>query len=454
MSFLGWLLIVLTLGLDLLDPSAILARLAFLWRYACLLVGAHAEHALKTREHSHGRILRWASESGPMLIFHGVSAFVVAPPLIYWRRRYEEWLTQDALPLWWEKDFDRRFGGFHELLMSDGAPTAAPRRCRVQGRQSYVFFLAGAMGWAGNWQDAALSGLDFLNKAYKRPDGFFRTLVSDNGEPLDEAVMIYDQAFVLLANAWGHKMMPGARPFRADALALRDRILNIRRHPAGGLWETGDKRFISNPHMHLLEAALAWIEVAPDAVWNALADEIVALCLTRFIDLAHPALHEFFDEHWNIAYDEAGGTVEPGHQFEWAWLLARWANLRGRNDVLDIASGLFSTGSRGVDPVRHAAVDEMSGALKIRRATARLWPQTERLKAALLLADGSKERAYYQNEAVDAALGLWGYLETQKPGLWRDKLGTDGCYADEPSPASSLYHIASAVDCLNRSTLE
>jgi mannose-6-phosphate isomerase len=308
------------------------------------------------------------------------------------------------------------------------------------------------MGRSGDWQGAALSGLAFLDKAYKRPDGFFRTLVSDDGKPLDEAVMLYDQAFALLANAWGHKMMPGARPFQAEALALRDLILKTRRHTAGGLWETGEKRCISNPHMHLLEAALAWIEVAPDAAWNALADEIIALCLAKFIDPIHPALHEFFDENWNIARDEAGGTVEPGHQFEWAWLLARWANLRGRADVHVLARGLFATGSLGVDPARHAAMDEMGGDLKLRRATARLWPQTERLKAALLLAQGGERRDYYIREAVDAAQGLWGYLETPLPGLWRDKLGLDGRYADEPAPASSLYHIACAIDCLRHAT--
>jgi mannose-6-phosphate isomerase len=369
-----------------------------------------------------------------------------------WRHRYDGWLMDAALPLWWQRDFDRKLGGFHETLTADGTPTGVPRRCRVQGRQSYVFFLAGGMGWSGNWRDAALSGLAFLDKAYRRPDGFFRTLVSDDGKPLDESVMLYDQAFALLANAWGHKTMPGARAFQTEALALRDLILKTRRHAAGGLWETGEKRYISNPHMHLLEAALAWIEVAPDATWNGLADEIIALCLAKFIDPVHPALHEFFDENWNVVPDKAGGTVEPGHQFEWAWLLARWANLRGRADVHAIARGLFATGTQGVDAARHAAMDEMGGDLKVRRATARLWPQTERLKAALLLAEGGEDRDFYLGEAANAAQCLWGYLETPLQGLWRDKMGLDGRYADEPAPASSLYHIACAIDCLRAAT--
>jgi mannose/cellobiose epimerase-like protein (N-acyl-D-glucosamine 2-epimerase family) len=35
-----------------------------------------------------------------------------------------------------------------------------------------------------------------------------------------------------------------------------------------------------------------------------------------------------FDESWTRAPDLAGRLVEPGHQFEWAWLLMRWEPAR------------------------------------------------------------------------------------------------------------------------------
>lgn len=80
----------------------------------------------------------------------------------------------------------------------------------------------------------------------------------------------------------------------------------------------------------------------------------------------------------------------------------------------------------------------------VRNAAARLWPQTERLKAALARfrrTRGPEERA----DAVAAYAGLSQYLETPAPGAWRDKLQTDGSWIDEPAPGSSLYHITCAL---------
>jgi mannose-6-phosphate isomerase len=85
-------------------------------------------------------------------------------------------------------------------------------------------------------------------------------------------------------------------------------------------------------------------------------------------------------------------------------------------------------------------MDETGRDLAPRRATARLWPQTERLKAALLLRRDGEARA--------AAQGLWQYLQTPRAGLWRDKMREDGTLVEEPAPASSLYHIICAVASL------
>ena len=40
----------------------------------------------------------------------------------------------------------------------------------------------------------------------------------------------------------------------------------------------------SNPHMHLFEAALAWMAVDRDPEWRSLADELCVLATTKFID--------------------------------------------------------------------------------------------------------------------------------------------------------------------------
>jgi mannose-6-phosphate isomerase len=328
-------------------------------------------------------------------------------------------------------------GGFHELLGADGQPIQSPRRARVQGRQSFVFAHAGKLGWNGPWRECATVGLTYLERHYRRADGLYATLCGADGGVLDDTAMTYDQAFALLAAAALHGDAPAQ--WEDYALALLARIEALRRHPGGGFVEA-DGRFLSNPHMHLLEAALAWMETGHDPAWEKLAAEIVDLSLARFIDPQTRVLREVFDAAWSPASGDAGQVTEPGHQFEWSWLLERWSRLKNDAPAHEAALTLFQAGTRGVDAARSVAMDETDPDMVPRRATARLWPQTERLKAALLLGEDDEARA--------AAQSLWRYLETRKAGLWRDKMREDGSFVDEPSPASSLYHIICAVASL------
>ena len=129
--------------------------------------------------------------------------------------------------------------------------------------------------------------------------------------------------------------------------------------------------------------------------------------------------------------------MEPGHQFEWAWLLERWGVARGNAEGRAAARRLFENGLRGVDPVREVAVNALWEDFSVRDGSARLWPQTEHLKAAVVLGD--------EAQGLRAARGLAQYLETPARGAWRDKLQADGRFLDEPAPATSLYHLMVAI---------
>lgn len=354
-----------------------------------------------------------------------------------WGQKYWDWLAEAALPLWADAGVDRAQGGFQELLGLDGQPVPAPRRCRVQGRQSFVFAYAGTLGWEGPWREIAPIGLEYLNRYYARHDGLYATLAGPDGQVIDQTAMTYDQAFAILAAAALHRH--GLGPGEGYALCLLDATETLRRHSGGGFIEPGP-RFLSNPHMHLFEAALAWIEADGVPRWRALAQEMVTLALASFIDRERGVLLEQFDAAWTPALGAAGDIVEPGHLFEWAWLLERWSRLGGGEDAHAAAVMLFESGSRSVDAARNVAMDETGRTLKPRHATARLWPQTERLKAALLLRQ--------EDEARASAQGLWQYLQTPLPGLWRDKMREDGSFVEEAAPASSLYHIICAVAAL------
>lgn len=348
-----------------------------------------------------------------------------------WGARYWDWLTRSALPLWAQQGVDPA-GGYQELLGQDGTPAPARRRARVQGRQSFVFAHAGTLGWTGPWRDLAGIGLDWLERHCRRADGLYATLAAPDGTLIDQTAMTYDQAFALLAAAELHRHGMGLG--ETYAVALMTRIADLRRLPQGGFAEA-DGRFLSNPHMHLFEAALAWMEAGDNPLWTKIASEIAALALTRFIDPRQRVLREFFDAGWG-----SGRVVEPGHQFEWAWLLERFARASRDTAAHEAAHALFVAGKAGVDAARGVAMDEAAPGQPPVRATARLWPQTEWVKAACLLGDAAD---------VDAsAATLWRYLETPKAGLWRDKMREDGSFVEEPAPASSLYHIICAVASL------
>ncbi|WP_396593054.1 AGE family epimerase/isomerase [Brevundimonas sp. R86498] len=356
-------------------------------------------------------------------------------------RRFADWLRLRALPLWSTLGQDGD-GAFAERLGLDGRPALDPRRARVQARQIHVFAEAGRLGWAGPWSTACRKGQASLEANFLRPDGRMRTRVSAMGEGLDETAMLYDQAFLLLALAGLEASDPTAG-CEARATALRDGLL-AEAPATGGLIEAGSHPWQSNAHMHLLEACLAWEQVGSDPAWPALADRVVDLALERFIDPDLGCLREFFAPDWSPAPGDDGRRVEPGHQFEWAWLLVRHARLRGDEAGLVAARRLYACGRRGVDPARGLALDALDETGGVVSPGARLWPQTEWLKAALILAEEASgpEREALLIDAASALRALHTYLTPE--GLWRDKGLVEGGFVDEPAPASSLYHILGA----------
>ena len=368
--------------------------------------------------------------------------------------RLKTWVAEEAYPLWWKQGADHGKGGFHEKLAQDGSPVVLPKRGRVQPRQIYSFSRAGDLGWRGDAAAAVKHGVDFYLAHYPRPDGLFRTLVAPDGQPLDQTPAFYDQSFALLGLHSAHVTL-GGRDYRERARRLLARWAETHKHPVIG-FEGASPRALplcSNPHMHLFESCLAWLGSDEDGPWRATAEEIARLALTYFIAPRTGALREFFNGDWQPVDGEAGRIVEPGHQFEWAWLLMRWSRIAGDGQAMAAALRLieiaetFGTDGRGV--AFNALLDDLSA----HDRKARLWPQTERLKAHCLAAELTGKAAHW-DKAAEAAEGLEKYLATPVAGLWRDVMTPDGGFVEEPAPASSFYHIVSAVVEFDRAVKE
>jgi mannose/cellobiose epimerase-like protein (N-acyl-D-glucosamine 2-epimerase family) len=103
----------------------------------------------------------------------------------------------------------------------------------------------------------------------------------------------------------------------------------------------------------------------------------------------------------------------------------------------------------GVDPARGVAIFALLDDMSVHDDVARLWAQTEWIKAGVLAADVTGEVAYAET-AADGAQALLKYFDVDVPGLWRDKLQADGTFVDEAAPASSFYHIVCAILELDR----
>ncbi len=366
--------------------------------------------------------------------------------------RLRRWLDEAALPLWWDIGAARPDGGFHERIGQDAKPVAGDnRRSRVQPRQAYCYAAAGAKGWEGDWRRAVNHAMSWFDKTYLLDSGLYGNLADAKGTLIDPSFDLYNQAFALFSMSQVAQVFPERKQeMLARALGILSVLKERYAHPLLGFEEDNPPRMplCSNPHMHLFEAMLAWESVDPQGPWTTLADDIAKLALEKFIDADNGGLREFFDHDWNPAPDEKGRIMEPGHQFEWAWLLARWGLLRNSYDAIKKAKRLFDIGeTHGICSRRKVAVMSLLDDFSVHDPLARLWPQTEWLKASVKLATmtEAEERHRYLSSALSAIGALQPFLDTSVKGLWFDKWPHDAPIIDEPAPASTFYHIVCAI---------
>jgi mannose/cellobiose epimerase-like protein (N-acyl-D-glucosamine 2-epimerase family) len=357
------------------------------------------------------------------------------------------WLVDEAYPRWARHGTDPS-GAFFESLGPDGLGIPEPRRARVQPRQVFAFAQAPALGWRGDAGGIVRRGIDYFIAHYRRADGLFRTLVDRGGAPLDERAVLYDQAFALLGFAAAAAALDARGEFEAHARDLRGAIERLMGAGDGAFYsdlERSDLRE-SNPHMHLLEACLAWAAIGSDPSWLDWVRSLAELAVSRFIRKDSGALGEQYSAAWQPVPGIAGRIIEPGHQFEWAWLLLRCEAIL-RLPLRTTALRLIAIGEQhGVHG--GVAVNRLLDDMSVADADARFWPQTERLKAAVLAAGLTGEPRYW-SMAHAAALSFFPYLATPVAGLWFDVRRPNGALIGAAAPASTFYHLVGGIAALD-----
>lgn len=355
--------------------------------------------------------------------------------------RVRRWLFDQALPLWAEAGIDAA-GRFVEKLDFEGRPlTGLPRRTRVQARQVYVFAEAASLGWTGA-ETVARCGLEALIRDHGRDDGLWVRAVDDAGAVIDPTPDLYDLAFVLFALAAARRVLKDERalPLALSTLAA---IETRMADPVHGGWQEALPPVLprrQNPHMHMLEALLAWQAIAPEPAFEAAARRVLDLFATRFFDREHLMLGEFFTADWSVAPGGAGQVIEPGHHLEWVWLLDQARRL-GFDGHDRLAQALFASALTNGFDAGGMVVREVDRIGVVRDGGRRLWGQTEAIRTLVLR--GRHARALALIDGVFAT-----HLATAKPGLWVDSYDAQGRPQDASVPASTLYHLMTAFSAL------
>ncbi|AJP71777.1 mannose-6-phosphate isomerase [Sphingomonas hengshuiensis] len=355
-----------------------------------------------------------------------------------------DWLCRRALPLWSEAGYDAESGSFVERLALDGRPQwEVPRRVMVQARQIHVFATAAANGWFSGADELAMRAGDAMVARYWDADAGngWAFSCTRQGAIVDARRDLYAHGFVLLALAG--LVTLDAQPRHVAlvhrTLAFLDRAMA---HPAGGYAEQcpGVLPRRQNPHMHLLEAFLALHETGNCGDFRPRIAAMIDLFDRRFLSAEDDVLSEYYGEDWTPVDD--GRAFEPGHHFEWAWLLARTAAITGI-DMAGRIERLLRTAQRGVD-ARGGVVDQMGPGEPV-AADYRLWPATEAAKAF----DLPQGRAVRASGTSDVLAAAWqSFITPAIAGGWIDRVDPRGAPLVDHIPASSLYHICTALDYL------
>jgi mannose-6-phosphate isomerase len=360
------------------------------------------------------------------------------------------WLVDHAWPLWLREGVDWEAGGFRESLHPDapGSPPAAFRRLRVAARQTYVFSHAARAGLP-RAREAVELGLRFLRTYARQPDGGYAMVFGLDNVPTDQTRDLYDLAFVLFGFAHAALAVEDA-DLAADARAVLHYIDTHLAHPEGGYRESEPDRSPrrQNPHMHLLEAVLAAHASFGDPVYLDRADALVDLMLDRLLNHETGALPEFFDETLNpVRNPEARFLVEPGHHFEWVWLLDSYLRITAKAgrptrdiDIESVIRTLMTTAERrGIDAASGLVLDVITDDGAAHQQSFRIWAQTERLKAAVRRPDLAR------TDAARCLALLQRYLRPEWPGLWHERMLPGGPIRDQPAPATTMYHLTCAL---------
>lgn len=360
----------------------------------------------------------------------------------------------ETLPFLIDRGWDWKRGGLIERLTPGGEDAGTPfRRIMVHARQLYVF-----SSWGAATGDVALIAhaerifAYMVENFWDSDQGGWSEKVDLDGRASSVDKDLYAHAFALFGlgsyrDALGHEE---ASPWIARTQSLLQRRFlrddgSFSDRMTRDFQDLAADRRSQNPHMHLLEASLSLVEAGHIEPFGALSKRLLALFERVFHDQANGVVLEHLDQDF-APHPEDGHRVEPGHHFEWAWLLDWAGRVLGDSRYRGLAEPILAQGlARGWDQANAGVFDELDrrdGAVLL--STKRIWPLLELIKALGVFPGARSEVGV--TEALDVLLER--YLA--EDGRWTERFNADWSPADDTMPASTTYHISMALQELER----
>ncbi len=357
----------------------------------------------------------------------------------------DQFIVEKMLPRWVEHGWDST-RGLHEGLTPKNEPVLRGfRRLNVVTRQLYTFSRA-----AEDYADPSFAAM--AHRCYehlishfqdKRHGGWYFKLDLD-GAPLDQSKDFYASSFVVLSLAAYYAAFGKPKDVLSlacetlytllEKLNVNDQWLGVT---ASSDWSKIDHRLHQNPHMHLFEAAIHLHQVSEVGIALDAIELIKPLYETRFLDTTTGCLREFFSDDGFPDKNE-GHIAEPGHLFEWHWLLGQ--KLKDV-DVSSSKSELMFKWARqnSYDRIHGGIFDQVDVQGTPLKKTKRIWPVTEALKAYVTALRHEQSDDLYKEFKSVYDLLFKHYMHTD--GSWTEHLNEDMSPLQTWMPATTGYHL-------------
>ena len=340
---------------------------------------------------------------------------------------------QDVIvPLWQGPGWNADMALPYEALDAEHQPLAPQRyRAMACARQLYVF--SSLIGQVPAAQERAAALFRSLQQHFHDAEhgGWFYS-IDPHGAPLDQRKDLYTHAFILFACA--HYWDKVREPLVESVLNAALEVIAQRFATGDGLyeasldrdWSSLDSGPLQNPLMHLAEAFLATLSVREDiAVQHAL------------IELCTGMQKRFIDPQQSVLMEKPLGAVdnwfEPGHQFEWYFLLESSPLLRDSILHASLSRAFTRTEQLGVDSYTGAVVAMLDLEGSAMDATQRIWAQAEYLRA-LTLRPNNEASVLRQLRALQQR-----FLHA---GGWYECRDEKGEVSRKDMPSTTPYHLA------------